>query len=72
MQELPISREQMETLMKLSRTEPGKKLIAIAKKEKGPQLRSAIMNADYDSAREMIGELMENPQVKALLRELGR
>ena len=71
MQQLPISPKQMAELMKLIQTAPGKKLMNMLKREKGPELHRALDLQDFEAARRIIGDFLENPQVKELLKQLG-
>lgn len=71
MQQLPISPKQMAELMNLMRTAPGKQLMNMLQKEKGPELRKALDQQDFEAARRILGDFLENPQVKDLLRQLG-
>ena len=71
MQQLPISPKQMAELMNLMRTAPGKQLMNMLQKEKGPELRRALDQQDVEAARRILGDFLENPQVKDLLRQLG-
>ena len=71
MQQLPISPKQMAELMKLIKTAPGKQLMDMLQREKGPELRKALDLQDFEAARRILGDFLENPQVKDLLKQLG-
>ena len=71
MPQLPISPKQMAELMNLMRTAPGKQLMNMLQKEKGPELRRALDQQDFEAAKRILGDFLENPQVKDLLRQLG-
>ena len=72
MQELPISPRQMAELMKLAQTEPGKRLLSLLQKEKGPELRQALSTRDYEEAKRILLAFTADEEVKTLLRQLGR
>ena len=72
MPELPITPKQMAELMKLAGTDAGKQLLSLLQREKGPELRQALNRQDYTKAKTIVREFMEEPEVRALLRQLGR
>ena len=72
MQELPISQKQLAEFMKLASTDAGKKLLSLFKQRNGPALQRALAQKDYGEVKRMGEEFMEDPEVKDLLRSLGR
>lgn len=72
MQELPITPRQMAELMKLAQTGPGKQLLNLLKREKGPELQRALSRSDYETAKAIVGDFMQRPDVKELLQQLGK
>ena len=72
MQQLPISPKQMAELVKLMKTEPGRQLYSLLQKEKGPMLQKALDQNDFEAARRLMQDFMEDPRVKDLLARLGK
>lgn len=70
--ELPVTPQQMQELMKLAGTEPGKKLLSMLQHQAGPELRRALSQKNYEKVKVIIKEFMKDPNVQKLLRELGQ
>lgn len=61
-------------LMKLAQSPAGKKLMAMLKSQGGAQLQGAMAKAaqgDYAQAKETLTQLLNSPEAKKLLEELG-
>ena len=65
----------MQEAMKIAATPEGKKLINLLQQQNGNDLQKAMNLAaagDISQARKVIQSLMENPDAKKLLDQLGR
>ena len=67
--------QSMQEAMRIAATPQGQQLIAALKKNSGSDLQDALAKArsgDYTEAKKAISALMDTPEVKALLEQLGR
>lgn len=65
----------MEDILKIAASPAGKQLIQLLQQTGGEQMQQAAQKAsdgDYASAKEAISGLLQNPQVRKLLEQLGR
>jgi len=65
----------MEDIMKIAASPVGRQLIQVLQQNGSDQLQQAAQKAatgDYASAKEAISGLLQDPQVKKLLEQLGR
>lgn len=65
----------METIMQLAKSPAGQQLISLLQQTGGEELRQAMAKAsagDYTQAKQAITALMNNPEAKKLLEQLGR
>lgn len=65
----------IQEAMRIASTPQGQQLIAALKKNSGNDLENALRKAqtgDYTEARKAITSLMDTPEIKALLKQLGR
>jgi len=65
----------IQEAMRIASTPQGQQLIAALKKNSGNDLENALRKAqtgDYTEARNAITSLMDTPEIKALLKQLGR
>lgn len=70
--ESPIS---MEDILKIAASPAGQQLIRMLQQSGGEDLQQAAKKAaagDYNSAKQAISGLLQDPQVKKLLEQLGR
>lgn len=61
--------------MRLASTPAGKQLLALLQQKGGNELNAAMAEAasgNYDRAKLLLSAIMENPEAKALLNQLGR
>lgn len=68
--DLPI-----QQIMQLASSPTGKKLIQLLQQNGGEELQQAMSKAsagDYTQAKQAIAGLMDSPEVKKLLEQLGR
>ena len=68
--DLPI-----QEIMRLANSPAGQQLIRLLQKNGGEELKAAISKAsggDYIQAKQAISGLMDSPEVKQLLEQLGR
>lgn len=64
-----------QELLKLAKSPTGQQLLNTLQQKGGDELRLAMSKAaegDYTQAKQAISALMENPEVKKLLDQLGR
>ena len=64
----------MQDAMRLANSEAGQRLLAILKQSGGDQLQQAMEQASsghYETAQQSLRSLLENSEVRALLKELG-
>ena len=69
-----FSSQSVQEAMKLAQTPAGKQLIQLLQATGGEDLRKAMEQAaagDYTQAQKAISSLMENPQAKKLLKQMG-
>lgn len=69
MQQLP----DMGELIRLAQTPAGKQLISMLQSKGSTKLQQAISNAasgDYTRVREVLSDLLSDPEAQALLKEL--
>lgn len=65
----------MQEALRLAKSPAGQQLLAMLQKSGGPQLQRAIDKAaagDFEQAKQTISSLMETPEAKKLLEQLGR
>lgn len=65
----------IQEAMRIASTPQGQQLIEALKKNSGNDLENALRKAqtgDYTEARKAITSLMDTPEIKALLKQLGR
>ena len=65
----------IQEAIRIASTPQGQQLIAALKKNSGNDLENALRKAqtgDYTEARKAITSLMDTPEIKALLKQLGR
>ena len=65
----------MEDIMKIAASPVGRQLIQLLQQTGGEQMQQAARKAaegDYDSAKDVLSGLLQDPQVKKLLEQLGR
>ena len=65
----------IQDAMKLAQTPAGQQLINMLRQQDSPELRTAIDRAasgDYASAKNALSALLDNPEIKNLLGQLGR
>ena len=65
----------VQEAMKLAETDAGKQLIALLQQQNGAQIQSAMAQANagnMDAARQALSSILENPQARAMLEQLGR
>ena len=75
MSELPLSGKDMAKLMALAGSPAGKQLLAHLRATQGPALQSAMDQAaagNYEAAKQLARGMLSSPEVRALLRQLGR
>ena len=64
----------MEEAKRLAQSDAGKKLYASLQQSHGDQLQNAMKQAtegNYSAVKEAITKMMETPEVKAFLRQMG-
>lgn len=64
-----------QELLQMAKSPAGQQLISMLQQKGGDELRQAVSKAatgDYTQAKQAISALMENPEVKKLLEQLGR
>lgn len=64
----------MQDAIRLAQTPAGKQLISILQQQDNPELQNAMQNAasgDYGKAKDALSSLLANPDVQALLKQLG-
>lgn len=65
----------MQEALRLAQSPAGQQLLAILRQSGGEELRQAMASAatgDYQQAKQTLGTLLNTPEVKALLEQLGR
>lgn len=63
----------MRKAMDLAASPAGRQLLALLQTQSGPQLRQAMAKAaagDYEAAKSSLSSLLEQPEVKKLLKQL--
>ena len=64
----------LSKLMQLARSQAGQLLIALLQQNGGEALQNALTKAsagDYSQAQQTLSQLLEDPQAKQLLSQLG-
>lgn len=64
----------MEEAKRMAQSDAGKKLYSALQQSHGEQLQNAIAQAtagDYSAVRETITQMMNTPEVKAFLQQMG-
>ena len=64
----------MEEAMRLANSPAGKQLISMLQQQNQAELQKAMANAasgNYDAARSALSSLLDDPAVKALLKQMG-
>lgn len=75
MQNKPDSPMDMAEAMRIAQTPAGRQLIGILQQKGGDDLRQAMEKAaagDYAQAKQTINALLDSPEIKKLLEQLGR
>lgn len=65
----------IEEAMRIAKSPAGQQLLQLLQQTGGDQLRQAMAKAaagDYAQAKDAISQLLENPEAKKLLSQLGR
>lgn len=61
--------------MKLAKSDTGKQLIALLQQQNSKDLQNAMAQAnagDYTQAKQALSAILQNPEARALLEQLGR
>ena len=69
-----INGETIQQAMKLAQSSAGKQLIQLLQLHGGQELRAAMEQAaagNYNNAQKTISALMQNPEAKKLLEQMG-
>ena len=64
----------MQELLEMAQSPAGQQLIKMLQQNGGTQLRQAVAKAaagDYEQAKQTLSSLMENPEAKKLLEQMG-
>ena len=72
---MPNPGPSMQDAMRLVQTPAGQKLIQMLQQNGGDSLHAAIEQAaagNYTQAKQVISDLMNNPEAKKLIEQLGR
>lgn len=72
---MPNPSPSMQDAMRLVQTPAGQKLIQMLQQNGGDSLHAAIEQAaagNYTQAKQVISDLMNNPEAKKLIEQLGR
>ena len=65
----------VQEAIKLAKTDAGKQLIALLQQQNGKEIQNAMAQAnagDFIQARQALNAILQNPEAKALLQQLGR
>jgi hypothetical protein len=62
----------MADALRLASTRQGQQLLAMAKQAGGEKLQKAAAAGDVDGVKAALGALMQSPQFRALVEELGK
>lgn len=65
----------MQDAIRLAQSPAGQQLLAMLQRSNGPQLRQAMAKAaagEYEQAKLALSSLMDTPEAKQLLEQLGR
>lgn len=65
----------MQEAMKLAKTDAGKQLIALLQQQNETEIQTAMAQAhagNMDAAKDALRSILENPQTRAILQQLGR
>ena len=65
----------MQDILRMAQSPAGQQLIKMLQQKGGQELQQAIAKAaagDYTKAKETLSDLMNDPQAKKLLDEMGR
>lgn len=72
-QQAPSENFDMRKAMELAGTPAGRQLLKLLQTQSSPELQAAISKAaagDYQSAKQSLSALMENPEIRDLLKQL--
>lgn len=64
----------MQDALRLAQTPAGQQLISMLRQRNDPSLQKAMNSAasgDYSQAKEALSSLLQNPEIAALLKQLG-
>lgn len=65
----------VQEAIKLAKTDAGKQLIALLQQQNGKEIQNAMAQAnagDIRQAKQALNAILQNPEAKALLQQLGR
>ncbi len=65
----------VQEAMKLAKSDAGKQLIAFLQQQSGKDIQNAMAQAsagNMDAAKQALSGILENPQARAMLQQLGR
>ena len=65
----------VQEAMRLAKSDAGKQLIALLQQQNGAQIQNAMEQANsgnLEQAKQTLGNILDNPQARALLQQLGR
>ena len=65
----------VQEAMKLAKTDAGKQLIALLQQQNGKEIQNAMAQAnagDFSQAKQALNAILQNPEARALLQQLGR
>lgn len=65
----------VQEAMKLAKSDAGKQLIALLQQQNGAQIQNAMEQANsgnLEQAKQTLSNILDNPQARALLQQLGR
>ncbi len=68
------NQDAIQEAMRLAQTGAGRQLIALLQNQNSTQLQQALASAstgNYDQAKQALAGLMENPEIRALLSQMG-
>ena len=64
----------MQEALRLSRTPAGQQLLALLRQQGGAELQTVIglaSSGDYRAAQQLLSAMLDSPEAKTLLREMG-
>lgn len=65
----------VQEAMRLAKSDAGKQLIALLQQQNGAQIQNAMEQANsgnLEQAKQTLSNILDNPQARALLQQLGR